>query len=80
MKHGECEEGCCGNINQSMRRDYGEEIEITVDSGAEESVCPQSWGEQFKVRKGSRDMSFRNASGGVMKHYGEREVKVIASF
>ena len=36
---------------------------ITVDSGAEESVCPWEWGEQFPVRDVPNRMNFRNASG-----------------
>ena len=48
--------------------------EITVDSAAEESVCPEDWERGFglkAVEKG-REMKFRNASGGKMNHYGSR--------
>ena len=58
----------------------GEKTEITVDSGAEESVCPWKWGEQFGVEPPDRPMLFKNASGGVIEHYGKREVKVTSPF
>ena len=46
--------------------------EITVDSAAEESVCPKSWGEAYQMRRPSRWLRFINASGGQMGHYGEK--------
>jgi hypothetical protein len=46
--------------------------EITVDSAAEESVCPKSWGEAYQMRRPSRWLRFVNASGGQMGHYGEK--------
>ena len=58
----------------------GGKTEITVDSGAEESVCPWSWGTQFEVRPAERWMTFKNASGGIINHYGTREVKVVSPF
>jgi hypothetical protein len=48
------------------------EGEITVDSAAEESVCPRGWGKQYPMREPSKWLNFTNASGGHMKHYGER--------
>ena len=45
---------------------------ITVDSVAEESVCPKDWGQEFTTRQPSRWMKFVNASGGSMGHYGEK--------
>ena len=50
--------------------------EITIDSAAEESVCPEDWEKEFgtrKVRPGG-ELKFRNASGGKMKHFGARTV------
>ena len=50
--------------------------EITIDSAAEESVCPEEWEKEFglkEVEKG-KEMKFRNASGGRMNHYGSRAV------
>jgi hypothetical protein len=46
--------------------------EITIDSAAEESVCPRAWGEAYEMRKPSRKLRFVNASGGEMGHYGEK--------
>ena len=50
--------------------------EITVDSAAEESVCPYEWGEGFGLMKVERKMNLVNASGGKIDHYGERKVVV----
>ena len=58
----------------------GKPTQITVDSGAEESVCPWGWGAQFEVKPASKWMTFRNASGGVINHYGTREVTVVSPF
>jgi hypothetical protein len=46
--------------------------DITIDSAAEESVCPKAWAEAFGTRPAGRKMRFINASGGEMGHYGER--------
>ena len=49
---------------------------ITVDSAAEESVCPRGWAEQFgldPVAKG-RELKLVNASGGEIPHYGSRQI------
>ena len=54
----------------------GEWIEITVDSAAEESVCPHAWGKQFGLREVGEKMNLVNASGAKIPHYGEREVVV----
>jgi hypothetical protein len=50
--------------------------EITVDSAAEESVCPRAWCREFGTRESPKKLRFINASGGEMGHYGER----IANF
>eukprot|EP00973_Karenia_brevis_P005811 791323-Karenia_brevis.AAC.1 len=52
----------------------GERRTITVERGAEDSVCPWEWGDKFGVQQGGRKLSFRTASGGPIEHYGEREV------
>ena len=54
---------------------------ITVDSGAEESVCPLGWGATFgmKVVAPGRELKMINAGGGRMKHYGSRKVDFKAS-
>jgi hypothetical protein len=46
--------------------------DITIDSAAEESVCPRNWASAFGTRPAERKMKFINASGGEMGHYGER--------
>jgi hypothetical protein len=46
--------------------------EITIDSAAEESVCPRAWAEAFGTKPVNKKMRFINASGGEMGHYGER--------
>ena len=58
----------------------GGRTEITVDSGAEENVCPWEWGEQFETTDADTWMNFRNASGGHIAHYGRRDVLVTSPF
>jgi hypothetical protein len=58
----------------------GGKTQITVDSGAEENVCPWEWGVQFGIAPADRWMKFRNAGGGLMEHYGQRQVMVEAPF
>ena len=50
---------------------------ITVDSGAQESVCPVEWGKDFGlVNPEPGWIPFRTASGSGMNHYGQRSVRV----
>jgi hypothetical protein len=49
--------------------------EITVDSGAEDSVCPPGWGEWFGMVKAARKMNLVGAGGGSIEHYGSRRVR-----
>ena len=59
----------------------GEKTVITVDSGAEESVCPWEWGEKlFGTTAAESWMTFKNASGGNIPHWGKREIKVVSPF
>ena len=58
----------------------GEKTFITVDSGAEENVCPYDWGSQFGIREAEKWMNFRNARGGIINHYGRRDVQVMSPF
>ena len=53
---------------------------ITVDSGAEESVCPLGWGDTFELTavKTGKKMKIVNAGGGEMQHYGSRKVQFSA--
>ena len=59
----------------------GEATEITIDSAAEESVCPEEWAMGFGTAKvvAGKEMRLVNASGGEIKHYGRRKVEVEAS-
>ena len=52
--------------------------QITVDSGAEENVCPTDWGRKFRVNEEVPAMKFRGADGSRIKHYGERLVVVTS--
>ena len=54
-------------------------VEITVDSGAEESVCPKEWCSMFPT-KPCKVINFRGAGGEAIKHFGERDIVVTASF
>ena len=58
----------------------GGRTEITVDSGAEENVCPWEWGELFEVKEADRWKNFRNASGGHIEHHVSRDVLVTSPF
>lgn len=55
--------------------------EITVDSAAEESVCPMGWAEQFGMTPVEPDKAMKlvNASGGRIAHWGSRRVRVQAA-
>ena len=46
--------------------------EITIDSAAEESVCPQKWAESFGLQVVDRPLKLVNASGGRIEHFGKR--------
>ena len=48
--------------------------EITIDSAAEESVCPQKWAESFGLQAVDRPLKLVNASGGRIEHFAERAV------
>ena len=48
--------------------------EITIDSAAEESVCPQKWAEGFGLQRADRPLKLVNASGGRIEHFGNRAV------
>ena len=54
----------------------GQWKQITVDSAAEESVCPKGWGEQFGTKpvEENKRLNFVSANGGKIEHYGERKV------
>ena len=59
----------------------GSKTTITVDSGAEESVCPWDWGHEiFGTREANQWMTFRNASAGNIPHWGKRKIIVVSPF
>ena len=58
----------------------GGRTQITVDSGAEENVCPWEWGEKFGINEADRYMNLRDASGNAIEHYGKRTVIVTSPF
>ena len=55
--------------------------EITVDSVADESVCPLKWAEQFGMQpiEPGKELRLVNASGGKIAHWGSRRVRVQAA-
>ena len=56
----------------------GEKTVITFDSGAEESVCPWEWRERlFGTGDAGSRVSFKNASGGNIPHWGRRGIKIL---
>ena len=46
--------------------------EITIDSAAEESVCPQKWAESFGLQAVDIHLKLVNASGGRIQHLGKK--------
>ena len=54
---------------------------ITIDSAAEESVCPEGWCEAVGTKEVSEvnKLNLVNASGKKIEHYGEREVRFKAA-
>ena len=69
-----------GSYLMSVNFESGLSAEITVDSGAEENVCPWDWGEEYDTYEPRTWMKFRNASGGLINHWGEREIVVTSPF
>ena len=53
----------------------GAKTDVTVDSAAEESVCPQDWANNFEMQPlRGEGMKFVNANGGRIAHYGSKKV------
>ena len=59
----------------------GQKAEITIDSAAEESVCPEGWAKEFETTKlkEGEEMTLVSANGGKINHYGRRKVNFEAS-
>ena len=57
----------------------GKEEEITIDSVAEEPVCPVWWGKDAGLETSGARMKLVNASGAAIKHHGARKVEVEAA-
>ncbi len=55
----------------------GKKEEITIDSAAEESVCPEKWAEGYgieRVVEESKRLKLMGANGSDIHHYGKRKV------
>ena len=68
-----CAVGCPSGLGSSWKR-LGR-MEITVDSAAEESVCPKEWCKEYGTKEPDKWLKFVSASGGMMNHYGERSAR-----
>ena len=65
-------------INQVSRDgwdSFGKAV-VTVDSAADESVCPKDWANMFDLQKieEGKELRLRSANGGKIAHYGQRDV------
>ena len=69
-----------GSYLMDVKFPGGVKTQITVDSGAEESVCPVGWGAEFGTEEPDRRLNLINASGAKIPHMGRRLVKVEAPF
>ena len=67
-----------GGYIMDMNLVGGGKGEITVYSGAEESVCPKDWGNRFRVNEDVPKLKFRGADGSLIRHHGERTVVVTS--
>ena len=71
-----------GSICQPCQPEVcGVSTDVTIDSAAEESVCPKEWGQQFGLQPvpEKSQVSYVNASGGHINHYGSRKVVIDSS-
>ena len=58
----------------------GEEEDITVDSGAEESVYPLWWAPKFGIMPSKHWLNLRGASGNAIDHYSQKDVLATSCF
>ena len=68
-----------GSYLMDVHFDNGSSTSITVDSGAEENVCPYEWGTVFGIRDPERWKNFCGANGSRIEHFGTRNVRVVSS-
>ena len=54
--------------------------EITIDSGAEDNVCPLHWASEFPFLENVPQKSFKGADGSDIHHYGSKNVVVYSPF
>jgi hypothetical protein len=59
-----------------LKFEDGEATEVSIDSGAEESVCPVWWGSKYGLKPATKWMDFTGAGGRSLGHYGEGVVRV----
>ena len=54
----------------------GRKTEITIDSAAEEPVCPKDWAQEFEMAelRNGEEMPLVSANGEKINHYGKRKV------
>ena len=79
VEEGEVEEQTIGGVWTISQVNAGAkkvqlEGEVTIDSAAEESVCPKDWAQMFPTQTPRSWLKFANASGGRMAHYGTKRV------
>ena len=68
-----------GSYLMDVSFENGMSTSITVDSGAQESVCPYEWGQQFGIRDPILWKNFSGANGSRIGHHGTRDVEVVTS-
>ena len=69
-----------GSFLMDVNFENGGKISITLDSGAEESVCPKEWGSQFGLKAADMWLNFKGANGSKIDHFGQRSVRVFSPF
>ena len=67
-----------GSYLMDVNFENGISISITVDSGAEENVCPYEWG-QVGILEPVKWKNFSGANGSRIEHYGTRDIQVVSS-
>ena len=65
-----------GSYLMDVKFQNGKSTVITVDSGAEVSVCPYGWGQEFGLQEPEKRCNMIGANGTPIAHYGQRKVLV----